>query len=120
MNRIIPKAGAALVAATVFLFALFLIVKFPFGYYVDCMFLPIGYILMAAGFHDEARKERRVASTVGLVFAAIYAVLIFVVELLDNSIVVGNSTFLGTASEPIEKQQRGYQDEQYDKTSTPT
>ncbi|MBR6918198.1 MAG: hypothetical protein IKN38_08445 [Clostridia bacterium] len=43
------------------------------------MFLPIGYILMASGFHFECRKERQVASSAGLVFAAIYALLIFLV-----------------------------------------
>ncbi|MBQ7455188.1 MAG: hypothetical protein IJS53_01985 [Clostridia bacterium] len=43
------------------------------------MLLPIGYILMAAGLHHEAAQERRVAATAGLVFAALYAALIFLV-----------------------------------------
>lgn len=38
MNKLIPKIGAAIVTITVFLFAVFLIVDFPFGYYLVCMF----------------------------------------------------------------------------------
>ena len=79
MNKLIPKIGALTVAVTVFLFALFLIVNFTFGSYLVCMFLPIGYILMTVGFHLECRPERRAATTTGLMFAAIYAVLILLV-----------------------------------------
>ncbi|MDE6589494.1 MAG: hypothetical protein K2K53_03935 [Oscillospiraceae bacterium] len=43
------------------------------------MFLPIGYIMMTAGFHYESDGDRRVAANVGTVFAAVYAVLIFLV-----------------------------------------
>ena len=43
------------------------------------MFLPIGYIMMAAGFHHECSEERRVSANIGFVFSAIYAVLIFLV-----------------------------------------
>ena len=31
MNKLIPKIGAAIVTLTVFLFAIFMIVDFPFG-----------------------------------------------------------------------------------------
>ena len=79
MNKSIPKIGAAIVAASVFLFALCMIVDFPFGSYLVCMFLPIGYIMMAAGFQHECSDERRVSANIGLVFSAIYAVLIFLV-----------------------------------------
>ena len=79
MNKVLSKIGTATVAVTVFLFAVCLIADFTFGSYVVCMFLPIGYIMMAAGFHNECRKERRVASMIGLAFAAVYAVLIFIV-----------------------------------------
>lgn len=47
MNRLISKIGAAIVTLTVFLFAMFMIVDFPFSSYLVCMFLPIGYIMMA-------------------------------------------------------------------------
>ena len=56
MNRIIPKIGAAVVTITVFLFAVFMIVDIPFGSYLVCMFLPIGYIMMVAGFHHESAE----------------------------------------------------------------
>ena len=79
MNKLIPKIGAVIVAVTDLLFAVCLIFDFPFGSYLVCMFLPIGYIMMAAGFHHECREEQRVSATIGLVFSAIYAVLIFLV-----------------------------------------
>ena len=79
LNKSIPKIGAAIVATSVFLFALCMIVDFPFGSYLVCMFLPIGYIMMAAGFQHECSDERQVAANIGMVFSAIYAALIFLV-----------------------------------------
>ena len=79
MNKLISKIGAVIVAVTVFLFAVCMIVKFHFGSYLVCMFLPIGYIMMAAGFQQECCEARRVSANIGLIFSAIYAVLIFLV-----------------------------------------
>lgn len=79
MNKTLSQIGAAVVSVSVFLFALCMIIGFDFGSYLVCMFLPIGYIMMSAGFHFECRKERRVASTIGLALAAVYAVLILLV-----------------------------------------
>ena len=79
MNKLISKIGAVIVAVTVFLFAVCMIVKFHFGSYLVCMFLPIGYIMMTAGFQHECCEERRVSANIGLVFSAVYAVLIFLV-----------------------------------------
>jgi len=79
MNRTIPRIGAAIVCATVFLFAVCLIVDFSFGAYFVCMLLPLGYIMMAAGFQHEAEEDRKVAANVGLAFAAVYAMLILLV-----------------------------------------
>ncbi len=87
MNRRIPQIGAAVVAVTVFLFALCLIVDFTFGSYFVCMFLPMGYILMAAGLRREAGKDRRVAADIALVFAAVYAVLILLVYFAQTTAV---------------------------------
>ena len=87
MNQLIPKIGAAIVTITVFLFAVFLIVDFPFGYYLVCMFLPIGYIIMAAGFHHESPEGQRVSSNIGMIFSAIYAVLIFLVYFAQTTTV---------------------------------
>ncbi len=79
MNRMIARVGAAIVTVTVFLFALCLIVDFRFGSYLVCMFLPLGYIIMAAGIQHEASEDRRVAANVGVVLGAIYATLILLV-----------------------------------------
>ena len=79
MDRMIARTGAALVTVTVVLFAVCLIVSFPFGSYLVCMFLPIGYVMTAAGFAREAENDRRVAAVTGLVFAAVYAFLILLV-----------------------------------------
>ena len=79
MNRTIPQIGAAIVAVTVFLFAVCLIFDFPFGSYFVCMFLPLGYIMMAVGFQYESYENRRVPANVGVAIGVIYAVLIFLV-----------------------------------------
>ena len=79
MNRLIPKIGAAIVTISVFLFAVCLIVNYSFGSYFVCMFLPIGYIMMSAGFHQESPEENKAAANIGMIFSAIYAVLIFLV-----------------------------------------
>lgn len=79
MNNIIPKIGAGIVSVAVVLFALCLILNVPFGSYLVCMLLPIGYIMMAAGLHYESRENRRVAANTGMAFAVVYAVLIFLV-----------------------------------------
>ena len=79
LNKLIPKIGSAIVTASVFLFSFCMIVDYPFGSYLVCMFLPIGYIMMTAGFQNECCDERRVSANIGLVFSAIYAVLIFLV-----------------------------------------
>lgn len=79
MNRLISKIGAAIVTVSVFLFAVCLITDFSFGSYFVCTFLPIGYIMMSAGFHHESGEEHKVAANVGMIFSAVYAVLIFLV-----------------------------------------
>lgn len=79
MNRTISKLGAAIVTITVFLFAVFMIVNFSIGSYIVCMILPIGYIMMAVGFHYESAERFRVFANLGVVFSVIYAVLIFLV-----------------------------------------
>lgn len=79
MNRIIPRIGAAIVTITVFLFAVCMIVDFSFGSYFVCMFLPLGYIMMAVGFQYESCEDRRVPAGIGVAIAVIYAVLILLV-----------------------------------------
>ncbi len=79
MNRLLSKIGAAVVTASVFLFAICLIVDHSFGSYFVCMFLPIGYIMMAAGFHYESKEEDKVASNIGMVLSGVYAVFVLLV-----------------------------------------
>ena len=94
LNKTVPKIGAAIVAVTVFLFAVCLIINFTFGSYLVCMFLPIGYIIMAAGFHHESTDDRKAVSMIGMVFSAVYAVLIFLVYFAQTT-----SVHLGGLSE---------------------
>ena len=79
MNRTISKVGAAVVTVTVFLFAVFILMDFTFGSYFVYMLLPIGYIMMAAGFQHESDEKTRVSANIGLVLSAVYAVLILLV-----------------------------------------
>jgi hypothetical protein len=79
MNQLLSRIGAAIVTVTVFLFAVFILFDFSFGSYLVCMFLPIGYIMMAAGFHHESADEKKVAASIGLILSAVYAVLILLV-----------------------------------------
>lgn len=87
MNRIISMTGAAVVTVSVFLFAVCIIAGFSFGSYLVCMFLPIGYLMTAAGFQHESGEERRVAANTGLVLGAVYAVLILLVYFAQTTTV---------------------------------
>ena len=79
LNKMIPKAGSAIVTVTVFLFALFLIINCPSGYFFVCLILPLGFIMMTAGLQYECENGRKVAANTGLVLAAVYCVLIMLV-----------------------------------------
>lgn len=79
MNKTLPRIGAAIVTVTVFLFAVCMIADFPFGSYFVCMFLPLGYMMTAAGFQHESSEDRRVAANIGVAFACVYAVLVLLV-----------------------------------------
>ena len=94
LNKTVPKIGAAIVAVTVFLFAVCLIINFTFGSYLVCMFFLFFYIMMAAGFHHESTDDRKAVSMIGMVFSAVYAVLIFLVYFAQTT-----SVHLGGLSE---------------------
>lgn len=79
MNKTVAKVGSAVTTATVFLFAIFLIINFSMGGYFVCLILPIGFIMMTAGLHNETESDRKVAANIGLVLAAVYAVFIMLV-----------------------------------------
>lgn len=79
MNQRIASAGALIATVSVVLFAVCMLIPFHFGSYFVCMLLPIGYIMMSAGFCSESDEKHRVAAIAGMAFAAVYAVLIFLV-----------------------------------------
>lgn len=79
LNKMVSKAGSLIVTVTVFLFAVFLMINFSTGYYFVCLILPIGYIIMTAGLHNECESERKVTANIGLILAAVYATFIMLV-----------------------------------------
>ena len=79
LNKMIPKAGSAIVTVTVFLFALFLMINYSMGSFFVCIILPLGFIMMTAGLHNECENNRKVAANIGLVLAAVYCVFIMLV-----------------------------------------
>ena len=79
LNKKISKAGSAIVTVTVFLFAIFLIINYSMGSFFVCLILPIGFIMMTAGLHNECEGDRKVAANIGLVLAAVYATFIMIV-----------------------------------------
>lgn len=87
MNRIIAKTGCVIVSITVLLFAVCMLVSFDFGSYFVCMLLPIGYIMMTAGFCSESDENHKVAANAGMMFAVIYAVLVFLVYFAQTTAV---------------------------------
>ena len=87
MNRTVSMTGAAIVTVTVSLFAVFILCGFPFGYYLVCMFLPVGFIMMTAGLHHECGKDTKVAANTGMALAGVYAVLVLLVYFAQTTTV---------------------------------
>ena len=56
MNRKIPVICAAIVSLTILLFGICILTDFTFGAYFVCLFLPVGYIIMAAGLQHVRRQ----------------------------------------------------------------
>ncbi len=87
MNRVIAKTGAVIVTVSVLLFAICMLIPFDFGSYFVCMLLPIGYVMMTAGFCAESDEAHRAAANTGMVFAAIYAALVMLVYFAQTTAV---------------------------------
>ena len=87
MNKTIASIGAAIALVSVVLFAVCMLIPFNFGSYFVCMLLPIGYIMMTAGFCEESDEKHRVAAYVGMTFAAIYTVLVLLVYFAQTTAV---------------------------------
>lgn len=87
MNRTIARAGAVTVTVSVILFAVCMLIPFDFGSYFVCMLLPIGYIMLTAGFCAESDGAHRAAAIAGAIFAAVYAVLVLLVYFAQTTAV---------------------------------
>ena len=79
LNKLLSKVGSAIVTVTVILFALFLIIDFSMGSFFVCLILPVGFIMMTAGLHNECEDDRKVAANIGLILAAVYSTFIMFV-----------------------------------------
>ena len=79
LNKTIAKVGSGIVTVTVFLFALFLIINYSMGSFFVCLILPLGFIMMTAGIHNECENDRKVAANIGLTLAAVYCTFIMLV-----------------------------------------
>lgn len=79
MNEKIARVGSLIVTITVAVFAVCMLIDFSFGSYFICMILPIGFIMMTTGFYNESESNKKVAAMNGVIFAAVYAVLIVIV-----------------------------------------
>ena len=79
LNKTLSKTGSAIVTATVFLFALFLLIDFSMGSYFVCLILPIGFIMMTGGLQNECESDRKTAANIGLILAAVYGTFIMLV-----------------------------------------
>ena len=79
MNEKIARVGSLIVTITVTVFAVCMLIDFNFGSYFICMILPIGFIMMTTGFYNESESSKKVAAMNGVIFAAVYAVLIVIV-----------------------------------------
>lgn len=91
MNKIIARIGACIVVVSVLLFAVCMLIPFDFGSYFVCMLLPIGYIMLVACFCEECKAEHKVAANIGMVFATIYATLVFLVYFAQTTTVRVNT-----------------------------
>ena len=79
LNKTIAKVGSGIVTVTVFLFALFLIIDYSMGSFFVCLILPVGFIMITAGLHNECESECKVAANIGLTLSAVYCTFIMLV-----------------------------------------
>ena len=71
-NKMLSKAGSSIVTVTVFLFALFLIINFPTGYFFVCLILPIGFIMMTGMFTKMSSGGDGIGGRLALVAWCVY------------------------------------------------
>lgn len=87
MNEKIAKIGSFVVIVSVIIFAICMLIPFDFGSYFICMLLPIGFLMMTAGFLIECENDKKVSGIVGIILAAVYIVLILLVYFAQTTVV---------------------------------
>lgn len=87
MNEKIARLGSLIVSVTVVIFAVCMLIGFTFGSFFICTILPVGFIMMTSGFYNESESSKKVAAMNGLIFAAVYAVLIVIVYFAQTTTV---------------------------------
>lgn len=87
MNERIAKIGSFVVIVSVIIFAICMLIPFDFGSYFICMLLPIGFLMMTAGFLIECENDKKVSGIVGIILAAVYIVLILLVYFAQTTVV---------------------------------
>lgn len=79
MNRKIGMYSAAVNAASVLAFAVFMLIGFIYGCYFASMFIAFSFVPMMCAYAGTAAEERKTAGYTAAVFAAAYAAVILLV-----------------------------------------
>ena len=103
LNKIISKVGSSIVTVTVFLFALFLMINFPTGYFFVCLILPIGFIMLVYFAQLTTVKNELLNEQAAnlLVFGKFG--LIFNYDLLGYGVMALSTFFTGLSMKPKNK-----------------
>lgn len=91
MNKRLGMIGSIINTITVFLFALFLLIDFKFGYFFVCIFLSLSFIMMIAALENECSEENKVAGKIALILAGIYSTLIMIVYFTQCTSVINDN-----------------------------
>ena len=91
MNRKIGMIGSLVNAVSVFLFALFLLIDFKFGFFFICIILALGFVCMIAAFDAECTENNKVAGRTAVIFSAIYATFIMLVYYIQCTTVTNET-----------------------------
>ena len=96
MNQTVGKIGAGITGISVFLFAISMIVRLfadQIGICLSSLFIAIGFVTFICSIFSVNKKtEHRAVCASGTAFAAIYAVIIFLVYFAEMTTVRINST----------------------------
>lgn len=97
-NTALGKLGAAVTGCAVFAFAIFMVIglfsKMLFACCLSSIFIAIGFIPFMAALNASNDKNRSACGTAAMCFAAIYAVLIFIVYYAECTTIHMNTNSL--------------------------